>query len=304
MAVETLAKGDYEIMQNEANIGAAPPNGADILSRLKSTLKKVTIKEEDGSVEEFYRVEGDMLLDDDQLEIYALQQEALKKGKELQQLSASLGAANIPSHEQRSALVAVTMNGKLVRWKPGTILSYCVLKQTFANDDDYNLVVANMKQATWDWEKVCGVKFEYKPELDQSTTTKPAGVLFPVRAIDAQGQFIAAAFFPTDPKDRRRLLIDPSYFDPDLGFDKVGVLRHELGHVLAFRHEQIRSEAPSTCPDEDTTNTMDLTAYDPQSVMHYFCGGVGSRDLNITDVDKIGSQKLYGLPFDSFTYVD
>jgi len=53
-----------------------------LLNKLKSTLKNVTIKEADGSVEEFYRVEGDMLLDDDQLEIYALQQEALKKAKE------------------------------------------------------------------------------------------------------------------------------------------------------------------------------------------------------------------------------
>jgi len=82
------------------------------------------------------------------------------------------------------------------------------------------------------------------------------------------------------------------------------VLRHELGHVLGWRHEQIRSEAPAICPDEDTANTVDLTQYDPQSVMHYFCGGVGSRDLAITDVDKIGSQKVYGLPFDSFNYVE
>jgi hypothetical protein len=201
-------------------------------------------------------------------------------------------------------LVAVTVNGKLVRWKPGVNLTYCVLKQTFASEQDYNTVVANMKQATWAWEKVCGVKFEYKPELDDSPTVKPAGVLFPVRAIDAQGQFIAAAFFPTDPKDRRRLFIAPSYFDPDLGFDQVGVLRHELGHVLGFRHEQIRSDAPASCPDEDTANTVDLTKYDPKSVMHYFCGGVGSRDLLITDVDIEGSQKVYGLPCDSYTYIE
>jgi hypothetical protein len=38
--------------------------------------------------------------------------------------------------------------------------------------------------------------------------------------------------------------------------------------------------------------------------MHYFCGGVGSRDLAITDVDRAGSQKVYGPPFTSFELID
>jgi hypothetical protein len=287
-------------MTDETNIAQE-----DTLSKLTRTLKKVAITEADGSVEEFYRVEGDMLLDEDQLLAYALRRDAAEKEKALKKERAALGARDIGPQIGRSSLVAVTTSqGKFVRWKQGMTLSYCVLKNTFSTEADYNMVVANMKQATWGWESVCGIKFEYKPELDNSTTTKPQGVLFPVREIDAGGQFIAAAFFPTDPKDRRRLLIDPSYYDPDLGFDKVGVLRHELGHVLGWRHEQIRSEAPAICPDEDTTNTVDLTQYDPQSVMHYFCGGVGSRDLAITDVDKVGSQKVYGLPLDSFNYVE
>ena len=289
--------------------GAADASGGQsMLDRLKSSLKKVVIKD-DGVEEEFYRVEGDMLLDEDQLEIYALQREALEKERALRKERTDLGAGDLAPQEGRSSLVAVTSNGKIVRWKPGMVLSYCVLRNTFSTPADYDLVVTNMKQATWAWESTCGIKFEHRSELDESPTTKPQGVLFTVRAIDAQGQFIAAAFFPTDPVNRRRVLIDPSYFDPNLGFDKVGVLRHELGHVLGWRHEHIRSEAPSSCPDEDTANTMDLTQYDPQSVMHYFCGKiggaqVGSTDLNITDVDKVGSQKVYGLPFDSFTYIE
>jgi hypothetical protein len=128
-------------------------------------------------------------------------------------------------------------------------------------------------------------------------------LVFTVRYLDAGGQFIAAAFFPTYPPARRRVLIDPSYFRPDLPFDPVGVLRHELGHVLGFRHEHIRSGAPSTCPEENTDEVVDLTAYDPKSVMHYFCGGVGSRDLRITDIDREGAQKLYGPPWESVTLV-
>jgi len=280
-----------------------PTSAADILADLKNTLKKVTIVDPDGTVEEFYRVEGDMLLDEDQLDIYAQQREALEKERQLKKDRNALGSGDVAPQEGRSALVAVTSNGKLVRWTPGLTLTYCVLKNTFSSQNNYDLAVTGMKQATWAWESVCGIKFEHKPELDGSQTTKPNGVLFTVREIDAQGKFIAAAFFPTDPKDRRRVFIDPSYYATDLGFDRVGVLRHELGHVLGFRHEHIRSAAPPSCPDEDLNNTMDLTQYDPQSVMHYFCGNVGSRDLNITDIDKIGAQKLYGLPFNSFTYV-
>jgi hypothetical protein len=136
------------------------------------------------------------------------------------------------------------------------------------------------------------------PSLDASVSVRPQGVLFPVRYIGAGGAFIAASFFPNDPPNRRRVLIDPSYFTT--AFDHVGVLRHELGHVIGFRHEHIRSGAPPSCPHEDTTGTLDLTAYDPKSVMHYFCGKVGSRKLEITQVDRVGAQKLYGAPLETF----
>lgn len=298
-----MADNDAPSTSAASNTPAGDAGGTDLLSKLKGSLRKITIT--DGDVtEEFYRVEGDMLLDEDQLEVYARQREALAREQAMQKERAALGAGDLAPQEGRSSLVAVTANGKLVRWKPGMVLTYCVLKNTFTTTAKYDLAVANMKQATWAWEMVCGIKFQHLAELDSSATTTPQGVLFTVREIDAGGQFIAAAFFPNDPRNRRRVLIDPSYFSSDLGFDRVGVLRHELGHVLGFRHEHIRSQAPPSCPDEDPTNTMDLTQYDPQSVMHYFCGGVGSSTLAITDVDKAGSQKLYGLPFDSFTYVE
>jgi hypothetical protein len=243
-----------------------------------------------------------MLLDDDQLEIYARQRAALENEKRLQSERAALGSGDISPQEGRSSLVGIVVNGKLVRWAPGVKLSYCVLKNTFGSDEKYELVKNNMKLATWDWEKVCGVRFEHLEELDTSGTTKPDGVLFTVREIDAGGEFIASAFFPNDPKNRRRVLIDPSYYTTN--FDQAGVLRHELGHVIGFRHEHIRSDAPPQCPDEPTFDTENLTKYDPQSVMHYFCGQVGTTELRITEVDKEGAQKLYGPPASAFTFIE
>jgi hypothetical protein len=83
------------------------------------------------------------------------------------------------------------------------------------------------------------------------------------------------------------------------------VLRHELGHVLGFRHEHIRDEAPLGCPEDDigTKQTSNLTPFDRYSVMHYLCGGAGSKELNITDFDRRGARSLYGPPDSEVEYV-
>jgi hypothetical protein len=252
--------------------------------------------------ERLYLVEGDMLLDEDQLQVYDLEQQIRYAQYKLLELSNMTDALITPGGAGTSALVAIAQAGQIVRWAPGVVLSFCVLRQTFPTQEQYQLVVDNMLNAIQDWMDTCGVEFQYVPELDSSTSTRPEGVVFPVRHINANGSFIASAFFPTDMKSRWRVLIDPSYFTTS--FDKVGVLRHELGHTLGYRHEHIRSGAPAVCPDESTTDTIDLTAYDPQSCMHYFCGGVGSRSLAITEVDRTGSQLVYGPPLGDFVLLE
>ena len=268
--------------------------GTELLfDRLYHKAKRIEV---DG--ETYWRVEGDTLLDEEQLRLYAQHQEARRIAL------AALREAGRPLVASAD-LVGMTQGNKIVRWAPGVELSYCVLRQTFTSggEDGYQLVVDSVGRAALDWEKTCGVKFAYKSELDDSDSLRPEGALFVVREFDAAAQFIAAAFFPNDPLNRRRVLVDPSFYDPDLGFDKVGVLRHELGHVLGFRHEQIRSEAPAACPDEDVYDTLNLGDYDPRSVMHYFCGGVGSKELAITELDKLGAQRVYGPPLAEFQLV-
>jgi hypothetical protein len=264
-----------------------------LFERLQASSKRIEV---DG--ETYWRVEGDTLLDEDQLRLYARQREALQTAR------AASRQAGLPL-VATTELVGMTEGGKIVRWAPGLELTYAVLRQTFAigGKEGYELAARSMKKATADWEKTCGVKFVHNHELDTSDKLTLDGVVFVVREFDAKGEFIASAFFPNDPVNRRRVLIDPSFYSPKLGFDKVGVLRHELGHVLGFRHEMIRSEAPPGCPDEDTYGTINLTDYDPRSVMHYFCGGVGSKELAITDADRTGAQKVYGPPLANFQFV-
>jgi hypothetical protein len=238
---------------------------------LKQRLRTVDV---DGTP--FYVAEGDLLLHESELPSY------LPHAANVEPPNVRAGSAD------RGLLGIVADDGTIVRWPPGFVLTYRVLRSSFEEDECVQ-VQANMASAARDWEATCGVAFR---ELQDTG----GDAVFTVRGYDAGGRFIAASFFPNSPSERRLLLVDPSYFSPSLGFDTVGVLRHELGHVIGFRHEMIRSGAPPVCPKESLEGTIDLTRYDPRSVMHYFCGGVGSRDLKITELDREGSQKVYGPP--------
>src|SRR5262245_29569705 len=136
------------------------------------------------------------------------------------------------------------VNGQVMRWEPGSTLTYCVLRKTFADDQEHQKVVANVKAATAEWAATCNINFRHESgkDDDEPGGVPPAGVTFTVRKVNEAGGPIASSFFPGDPASDRHLLLFPDYFAADLSFDKVGVVRHELGHVLGFRHEHIRSE--------------------------------------------------------------
>lgn len=250
----------------------------ETVDQLKARLRSVPIGQRT-----FYVAEGDLLLDETQLETFV-----------------SSSEPPAPPVAAPKELVGIVDGGKIVRWRPGTILSYCILDGfTQAQKAE---ITAQMQEATADWEATCGVQFEHRSQHD-GAKTKPIDVLFSVRLVDAGGKFIAAAFFPNDPPDRREIAIDPSHFTQTT-FTPAGVLRHELGHVLGVRHEHIVSQAPALCPKEPLDHTIQLNDYDPRSVMHYFCGGVGSKTLEITEKDRIAAQLLYGLPLSAVTFVD
>ena len=129
-----------------------------------------------------------------------------------------------------------------------------MLKSTFPNESSYQSVVDGMKAATQEWSQTINLKFNYDDSQDTSAAAAPpAGITFSVQSVvpdDPSDAPIASSFFPGDPATDRHLLIFPDYFKAGLIFDKVGVIRHELGHMVGFRHEHIRSEAPPVCQGE------------------------------------------------------
>lgn len=229
----------------------------------------------------YYIVEGDLLLNEYEYTQYRI----------------SL-LVPIDSTRLEEKLVGEIRNNKIVKWPQDYVIKFCISKNTFQTLDQYNLVKENMKVATKEWENTCNVRFYYDENKDINNILTPTSDLtFVVMGYNTNSSFIASAFFPYDPPTKRRLLIDPSYFNTS--YDKIGVLRHELGHILGFRHEHIRGNVPLICKGESSVGTINITQYDPKSVMHYFCEGIGNIKLEITEIDRQGSQSIYGSPLNN-----
>ncbi|MFM8445084.1 MAG: matrixin family metalloprotease [Methylococcus sp.] len=170
-------------------------------------------------------------------------------------------------------------------------LSYCVSTRFGSR---HQQVLESIRAAAEAWERVANVKFVYKPEQDAACNEDNANVLFDVNPVNVNGFYYARAFFPNDLRSFRRVLIDDSSFklNPKDKLTLTGILRHELGHTLGFRHEHTRPEAGACFED---TKWRGVTYYDAFSVMHYpHCNGKGDWSLKLTEKDKRGAACLYG----------
>ncbi|MDI3284468.1 M57 family metalloprotease [Polyangium sp. 15x6] len=195
-------------------------------------------------------------------------------------------------HVQQGALAVMTQGGSDVKWDSATALNitYCI-STSFGSR--YSAVVNAMNTATGAWEGAANVNFVHKSDQDANCSAQNKNVIFDVRPVNVGGQYLARAFFPNTKRNGRNVLIDNTAFTSQ-GISLDGVLRHELGHALGFRHEHTRPEAGACFEDN---NWRGLTPYDSGSVMHYpQCNGTNSWALNLTSQDKAGAASLYGAP--------
>lgn len=203
------------------------------------------------------------------------------------------GTANGKLTVGRALSVATLNNGGVDTWTSARKkqLAYCVSDSFGARKP---AVVADMQAATAAWEQAADVDFLHVAGQDANCTASNQSVVFDVRPVDVDGQYLARAFFPSDQRRDRNVLIDNTSFElsPGEPLQLVGILRHELGHTLGLRHEHTRPEAGMCFEDADV---QPVTAYDKFSVMHYpQCNGGGDWSLLLTGLDKAGSACLYG----------
>ena len=201
------------------------------------------------------------------------------------------------------SLTVHTENGVDVIWDDTQKheLTYCI-SNSFG--DRKQQVIDAMAAATDGWMAAADLTYTYVPAQDGSCTAQNNSVLFDVNPVNS-GQYVARAFFPNQPRDQRNVLIDDMAFEiDDPIFTLEGVLEHELGHSLGFRHEHVRADIFDipfenwlSCVLEGIldSNYRPVTEYDSASVMHYpQCGGTGT--LSITELDIAGARAIYGAP--------
>ena len=236
--------------------------------------------------DQLFVVDGDQLFTGEQIRTMILERRMARDGKK-----------PWPSSATDGELIINTEGGvpTCYRSADSRKLTYAIDRASFDSapeNNAYENVRAEVARAFGDWEAVCPECEIDFVELD-NTSPQVGDAFFIVRYVGPQ-RYIAAAFFPNDPIARRYLNVGYKHFTESPS--RVGVLRHEAGHILGYRHEHIRPEAPIQChvPNLlEPSNWEPLGDFDLRSVMHYLCGHGGSASLEITEDDKEKHRRAY-----------
>jgi len=244
----------------------------------------------------YYVVEGDLKVPEDQLQTYV---EDL-----LRIISPEVRG---PATVER-LVVATLPDGRMMRWSLPVRLTWAIDENSFKDHPDWRAQAEEIcAAATEEWNQAAtqeGVadRIGFSPAAAGETPV----FKFAFDSFTGKPGLLALAFFPNDAPAHRVVFIGPGTFAPGIPYDQVGVIRHELGHVLGFRHEHIRPEAQEGMTQAEKVRMEkwvtggiggeELTNYDRQSVMHYPLNGHGTLEFEISELDRKGFGMLYRMP--------
>jgi hypothetical protein len=186
---------------------------------------------------------------------------------------------------------------------------------------DKATVVADMAAAARAWQDAADLQFRYVPEQDATCTRNNTSVDFTVLPTNTFLYTACAVnrllweggprcFVSINPVvgvlqiDYNRIPGE----SPDDALTPRGVLQHELGHILGFRHEHAWAPEQGGCGEGPDVPSSDLSGrrltdeYDPDgwdrdSVMQYpRCNGRAGFDFSLSELDRTGARSVYGMP--------
>lgn len=231
---------------------------------------------------DLFLVEGDMLFENEAA------------------LRAYFDDRNSPSAEKS----IVNKVGGVADLRPNpTNIRFCFAAGWGVNNGTYTApalagVKSSILSAIAAWEAVANVTFTYRSDLDGAACNNSGanpGLDFVVDHWNNSGT--ATGAFPSTSWANQKLRVPTSGIGHQLAL-------HELGHILGFRHEHTHSGASPRCFEDN--NTIELTAFDTNSVMKYnncTVSGVINGGNAPSALDATGAHKTYGPTVDNSLYI-
>jgi hypothetical protein len=166
-------------------------------------------------------------------------------------------------------------------------LTYCVSNNFGGNKQ---AVVNALSTAGAAWGAKVRINYVYVPAQDANCTASNGNVVFNVDFF-SDPSVLASSFMPRSERPDRTLYISDTAFRSGTGWSLAGLVTHELGHTLGFRHEFLQLGGCPGVPDPG--EWVALTPYDAGSIMHYpWCGGTNTTAPSQSDME--GAAQEYG----------
>lgn len=190
---------------------------------------------------------------------------------------------------QARLIVGLNSNSKRNIWSQTMRqqLTYCISDQFKGLKPK---LTKAFEDAVKDWQRYANVRFIYLREHDKNCNSSNTNVLFRVNMFSDERGYAARAFLPYASRSQRNILFSKKFVS---GSSRIllYLTKHELGHVLGFRHEHIHAENNGRCSEGGRYSSV--TSYDKLSIMHYQqCDGKPLKSFLSRD-DKKGAAIVY-----------